>query len=141
MSGPGEEAGGTGAATDPRSSDPKLRGRTYAIPFEKVWTRALHLAGGGIPRWHVLRADDRPGVILAVSKSALRRHPSDVRITVGLDANGQTRVDLRARTRDGKGGLRRNVRCIDTFLRHLDLQLEARQGLILDDANPSHWRD
>lgn len=140
MSGLGEDAAGTraaGAATDPRSSDPKLVGRTYAIPFERVWTAALQLAGGGIPRWHVLKADDQQGVILAVATSAIRKHPSDVRISVGLDANGQTRVDLCARPRDGKGSLRYNVRCIDTFLQHLDRQIEARRGLILDVATPS----
>jgi hypothetical protein len=133
----GEDAGGASAATDARSSDPKLQGRTYAIPFETVWTAAMRLADGGLRRWHVLEEDDQRGVILAVATSAIRKRVSDVRITVGLDANGQTRVDLRARTRDGKGSPRHDVRRIDTFLRHLDQQIEARQGLILDAAFPS----
>lgn len=131
MSGLTEDPRGIAAVTDPRSRDPGLRGRTYAIPFERVWTGALQLAAGGLPRWRVLQADDQRGVILAVSTSAIRKQACDVRITVGLDADGQTRVDLSALTRDGRGGLRHNVKSIATFLRHLDGMIEAREGLIL----------
>ncbi|MEJ2203468.1 MAG: hypothetical protein P8170_05120 [Gemmatimonadota bacterium] len=131
MSVPTEVPGGAGAATDPRSRDPELQGRTYAIPFERVWTGALQLAAGGLPRWRVLKADDQRGVILAVSTSTIRKHASDVRITVGLDADGQTRVDLSAEARDGRGRLRHDRKSITTFLRHLDRVIEAREGLIL----------
>lgn len=140
MSGLGKDTGGGGAVTDPWSSDPRLLGRTYAIPFERVWMGALRLADGGLPRWRMLQEDDQRGVILAVATSAVRKRVADVHITVGLDLNGQTRVDLRARARDAKDSPRHSVRCIDTFLRHLDQQIEARQALILDAGNhpPGH---
>jgi len=131
LSGLTEDPGGTGVVTDPRSRDPELRGRTYAIPFERVWTGALQLAAGGLPRWRVLKADDQRGVILAVATSAIRKQACDVRITVGLDADGQTRVDLSALAREKRGGLRHTVKSIAMFLRQLDGMVEAREGLIL----------
>ena len=35
------------AETSPTAEDRRLRGRTYAIPFETVWSAALALAGPG----------------------------------------------------------------------------------------------
>jgi hypothetical protein len=39
------------AATAPDSTDRRLRGRTYAVPFEHVWQAARSLAGGGLRGW------------------------------------------------------------------------------------------
>jgi hypothetical protein len=139
LSGLVENAIEQGAQTDPRSGDPKLQGRTYAIPFDRVWRGAVVLAGGGLPRWRLLKADDQRGVILAVATSAIRKHTSDVRITVGLDSNGQTRVDLRASIRDGRGTPTHNLKSIAKFIRALDREIDARPGLILDAASPPSW--
>ena len=50
------------AATDPRSDDPRLLGRTYAIPFDQVWTACLVLVER--PRhWTLLQAHDLDGYL------------------------------------------------------------------------------
>ena len=50
------------AATMADADDPRLRGRTYAIPFDVVWNAVL-----GVARerrgWTVLHTDDLEGVV------------------------------------------------------------------------------
>ncbi|MCK5650741.1 MAG: DUF1499 domain-containing protein, partial [Gemmatimonadetes bacterium] len=82
------------AETDPHSEDHRLRGRTYAIPFDRVWRIALKLAAADLRGWTVTHADDESGVIRAEAKTLVLRWMDDVRIDVTLDENGQTRVDL-----------------------------------------------
>ena len=80
------------AETDPRSPDARLRGRTYAISFDRVWNASLELSGGQLPRWSVASADDGEGIIRARVRARVLRRVDDVRIEVILDKNGQTRV-------------------------------------------------
>ena len=120
------------AETNPAALDARLRGRTYAITFDRVWNAALGLAGGGLPRWRVLKADDEKGTIQAEAVSALWRRPAEVRIRIGLDANGQTRVDVRSASRTGKRDWGSNARRIDRFIRALDAKLAATPAQILD---------
>jgi hypothetical protein len=127
------------AETDPHADDRRLLGRTYAIPFERVWQAALGLADGGISRWRVVEADDQDGTIHAESKTLVFRFVDDVHISVGLDENGQTRVDLRSASRVGKGDLGRNPRTIGSFLKKLDRALDAHPGQILDPTKDPPW--
>lgn len=113
------------AATDPQAEDPRLRGRTYAIPFERVWSAAVSIADGGLARWQLAGADDVSGVIRARWTTFFSKRIADVRIDIGLDENGQTRVDLRARSRGDRGDLGGNPRAIGHFLRRLDERLRA----------------
>lgn len=129
------------AETDPRAADPRLRGRTYAIPFEEVWRAALELADGGLPRWRVVASDDEEGTIHAESKTLVFRFVDDVHVRVGLDENGQTRVDLRSASRVGKGDLGRNPRTIGRFLDGLDRILDAGPDRILDPTRPPSWTE
>jgi len=130
---------GTQARTFPTSPDPRLRGRTYAIPFDRVWTAALSLAGGGLARWEVVDDDDQTGIIRAVATTWPRGKEDDVRIQVGLDPNGQTRVDVVSTARDGKRDLGRNARRIGSFLRKLDARLDAGPAQILDPTHMPTW--
>jgi hypothetical protein len=100
--------------------DARLRGRTYAIPFEDVWNAAHALAAGALPRWHIAAADDEDGVIRAEAVTLVRRKCDDIVIRVTLDENGQTRVDARAGAREGHGDWGRNARRLDRFFRALD---------------------
>jgi hypothetical protein len=120
------------AETDPRAEDRRLRGRTYAIPFDRVWNAALALCGGGIPHWSLLSADDTHGIIRAQAVTRLFRRPHDVRITIGLDENGQTRVDVASILINRKRDLGANARRIHRFIDGLDAQLGATAGQILD---------
>ena len=92
----------TVAETSPESDDPRLLGRTYAVPFETVWLAALRLAGGGLTGWRIRSSDDLAGIINAESKSRLRRRVSDVKIRISLDATAQTRIDARSASREGR---------------------------------------
>ena len=129
------------ARTDPSAADRRLRGRTYAIPFDAVWTASLDVARNRIRGWSVVQADDESGVIVAESSTLLWRFIDDVRISIGLDSNGQTRVDLQSASRVGKGDLGRNPRTIGKFLTRLDRALDVRPGQVLDPTRASAWPD
>lgn len=103
--------------------DPRLRGRTYAIPFEQVWQAALALANGGLRRWKLINSDDYEGVINAEARTFTLRFIDDVRIRVYLDENAQTRVDVESRSRQGKTDFGANARRVGRFLRALDRKL------------------
>lgn len=125
MSGMARALTGRGAATDASSDDPRLRGRTYAIPFERVWQGALGLAQR-LRGWTVHSSDDIEGTIRAEVRSFLG-FTDDVVIHVTLDPDGQTRVELVSEARAGHGGdLGRNARRIGRFLRALDKRLGLR---------------
>lgn len=111
--------------TTPTASDRRLRGRTYAIPFEHVWQTALKLTDGGLFRWTRIDADDAEGVILASSRS-LAGAMHDIMIRVTLDENGQTRVDASAQARKPLSDFGRSKRRLRRFFRALDRALSRR---------------
>ena len=125
---------GNHALTDVSATDPRLRGRTYAIPFDGVWKAALKVSNKQMRGWSVLYIDDQTGVIVAEALRLLWKHKDDVRISIGLDENGQTRVDLRSTSRQGKRDWGRNRRRISSFLRLLDRELSARPDQILNQS-------
>ena len=120
------------AHTDPASEDRLLRGRTYTIPFDRVWTELVHVAHERMRGWTVTVEDDGPGVLEAESATLVWRLVDDVHISVGLDKDGQTRVDVASTSRVGRGDLGRNPRTIARFLRELDQALDVQAGQILD---------
>jgi hypothetical protein len=108
--------------TTRNASDPRLRGRTYAIPFENVWQAALKLTGGGLSRWTRHEADDDEGVILA-SVTSLTGAVHDIMVRITLDENAQTRVDASAQARKPLTDLGRSRRRLRRFFRALDTAL------------------
>lgn len=127
------------AETDPASANPRLRGRTYAIPFERVWSTALAAIHGGLSRWKVLSHDDQKGVILAEARTTLLRRDVDIHVKIGLDAYGQTRVDVRTALRGAHGDLGSTARLIGVFFEELDRRLGATPSQILDPLRPPSW--
>ena len=111
------------AGTRHDAADPGLRGRTYAIPFDRVWTAAIVLAGGKLRGWRIVFADDHNGVITAEYHSLLLRSAADVEIRIGLDEDAQTRVDATSASRRGGPDLGANARRLRRFLRALDRRL------------------
>jgi uncharacterized protein (DUF1499 family) len=109
------------AATGPDADDPRLRGRTYAVPFDLVWNAALRLAGQHAG-WKVVSADDVEGFLRAEVHSPLG-WVDDVTVQVSLDPDAQTRVDLASTSRGRSGDLGRNARRIGRFQRSLDREL------------------
>ena len=111
------------AKTQPDSPDSRLRGRTYAIPFDSVWNAALLVAEEDMKRWEVISWDDRSGTIVIEASTWLLRWIDDVRIQISLDEDAQTRIDLTSVSRKGRADLGSNARRIGTFLRLLDARL------------------
>lgn len=116
------------AFTAPSADDPRLRGRTYAIPFEDVWQASLGLVDGGLRGWEVLEADDREGIIRGLARSFADRFTSAVTVRITLDVDAQTRVDALSAARSGRYDLGHNARRLRRFFRALDAALEATKG-------------
>jgi len=112
------------AFTRADSPDPRLRGRSYPVPFSRVWDAALAVARG-TRRWTVTESDSRAGEIVAEARTALWKFTDDVWIRVSLDEEGQTRVDLTSASRVGRRDLGTNARRIARFLHALDRRLSG----------------
>jgi hypothetical protein len=112
------------AWTDPESDDPRLRGRTYGVPFAMVWRAAL--AEAEALRWTVLETDPVGGEIHAEARTRLWKFTDDVWVRLSLDEDGQTRVDVVSASRVGRGDLGTNARRIARFLRGVDRRLEPK---------------
>ena len=123
------------AETDPSAEDGRLRGRTYAIPFDAVWSAALAIAEGGMRGWTVTASNDEAGTIDIEAQTMV------LKVIVGLDENAQPRVDIRAQARSAKPDLGRNPRKIGAFMKRLDRALDPAPGLILDPTTPPEWSD
>lgn len=120
------------AFTSPNASDPRLRGRTYAIRFEDVWQASVELIDGGLKRWEVLEADDREGVIRGMARGRLDRFTSAITVRVSLDVDAQTRVDALSAARVGRADLGASARRLRRFFAALDRRLEEINGVRID---------
>lgn len=120
------------AETSPDAEDDRLRGRTYTIPFEEVWQASIRLIRNRLRGWTVVIDDDRAGRIEALHRTLFRNVETEVVITVGLDENGQTRVDAASSARVERGDWGRGRRLIGRFFKGLDRELDADPGQILD---------
>jgi hypothetical protein len=107
------------AASGDGATDPRLRSRVYAIPFEQVWQAALRLAGGRLRGWSTVHADDHEGTITAVARG-LAGAEHDVLIRIGLDADAQTVVEAEVTARKPGSDLGRAGRRLRRFLCALD---------------------
>ena len=125
------------ARTSPDSKDPVLAGRTYAIPFDPVWRAAQELSSGGLSGWTLVSSDDQLGVIRADVRSPLLPLEAHALVSVTLDPDGQTRVDMSALGNHRGGDLRVNYRRIRHFFRSLDLSLDVQPGQILEPWSPA----
>ena len=119
------------ARTNPEASDPALLGRTYAIPFDTVWRAALLLAHGGLRGWKLISSDDELGIITVDVRAMLVPLEAKALVSVTLDADGQTRVDMSARGVHRWGDFGVNRRRIRTFFRVLDRELSVRPDQIV----------
>jgi hypothetical protein len=116
--------GGASAGTSPEAADPRLRGRTYAIPFERVWQAARALAAGGLRRWRLVHENDHDGILHAEVDPWLGPALA-VTIVIGLDENGQTRVDAAATPRTARRGRGACRRAVQRFCHRLDRAVGA----------------
>ena len=112
------------AFTDPEADDPRLRGRSYGVPFARVWSAALEVAQR-TRGWTVVGSDPVAGEIVAEARTPLWKFTDDVWLRLSLDEDGQTRVDMASSSRQGGGDLGTNARRIARFLRTLDAHLSG----------------
>lgn len=126
------------AETDPRSDDPRLKGRTYAIPYDQVWTACVDLVQRS-RGWTILHSNDLDGFVRVRCQTPFFKFLDDVEIRVSLDDNAMTRVDITSESRKGRADFGVNTRRIGRFLRGLDRKLEAKEGAILDPTVLETW--
>ncbi len=119
------------AETDPWSDDPRLLGRTYAIPFEQVWRTCMKFVEER-SRWRLLQADDLKGFIRVRCTTLVFRLEDPLEIRIVLDEHALTRVDIQAGSLNRRLDLGMNVRRVARFFKKLDRLLGAGQGKILD---------
>lgn len=117
--------------TDPEAPDARLRGRRYAIPFERVWAASYRLVSGGLPHWSLTWQDDRTGVLEAKVPQRILRPAGHVRVRVFLDADAQTCVQMAAGPVSGGRDLGSSRRRILHFFAALDADLAPKQGELL----------
>lgn len=122
------------AFTTPSAEDPRLKGRTYAVPFDVVWRASLRLVGGRLRRWEVVQADDTEGIIRGVAHGLIERFASNITVRILLDPNAQTRVDLLSASRLGRADLGVNARRIHRFFRALDAAIEKERGVRIESV-------
>ncbi len=115
------------AFTTPGSDDPRLQGRTYAIPFQLVWKGTLELIESGLMHWSLVGQDDREGIIRARVEGHVTSLHSVVTIRIGLDPDAQTRVDALAACRAGRMDLGVNARRLGRYFKALDGWLEEHR--------------
>lgn len=120
------------AFTAPGSGDPRLVGRTYAIPFEEVWRASNELVDGGLKRWERFEADDQEGIIRGVARGRIERFTSTITVRISLDEDAQTRVDALAASRAGRSDLGSNARWLHRFFTALDARIEENRGVRIE---------
>jgi uncharacterized protein (DUF1499 family) len=85
----------------------------------EAYDRALRTARS-MPTWTVTRTDPAAPAIEAVATSQLFRFQDDIVIRVRPDAAGGSRVDMRSKSRDGKGDMGVNTKRIRAFVDTLE---------------------
>ena len=116
------------AFTHEEADDPRLRGRSYAVPFAAVWTAAMEIAQQS-RGWSVVQSDPVAGEIVAEARSRLWKFVDDVWIRISLDEEAQTRVDVTSASRTGSADLGANARRIARFLHALDRRVLGRKNV------------
>jgi uncharacterized protein (DUF1499 family) len=112
------------AQTRADAEDVRLRGRTYLVPYARVWDEIIAMIEAH-PRWKLASADEASGLIHAEATTLVFRFVDDVRFKLKLDQDALTRVDMWSASRVGNADLGANARRIARFYRDLDRRLQT----------------
>jgi uncharacterized protein (DUF1499 family) len=96
-----------------------LRAAVLEASPTEAFARALAVAGA-TPGWEVTHRSPADGAIEAVVTTVVFGFEDDVVIRVRPGAHGGSRVDVRSKSRDGKGDIGANAARIRTFVRTLE---------------------
>lgn len=121
------------AFTSPDSDDPRLTGRTYAIPFEDVWQASTDLIGGGLRGWELLEEDDQEGILRGLARGRIERMTSAITVRITLDMDAQTRVDALSASRVGRADFGINARRLNRYFTALDEQLGRTRATPIEE--------
>ena len=89
------------------------------VPPAEAFARARAVAGR-MPAWTVTDADPGTGTIEAIATTRLFGFHDDIAIRVRPDGAQGSRVDIRSKSRDGKGDIGANAARIRTFIGELE---------------------
>jgi len=89
------------------------------VPRDLAFARARE-AAARMPRWTITQADPANGTIEAVATSRLFGFQDDIVLRVREVSPQITKVDMRSKSRDGKGDLGVNAARIRTFVATLE---------------------
>jgi uncharacterized protein (DUF1499 family) len=92
-----------------------LRAAELATPLDAAFARARTTAAA-MPSWTVTHEDAASGTIEAIATSWLFRFEDDIVIRVRASEGGKTRIDMRSKSRDGKGDMGANADRIRAYL-------------------------
>jgi uncharacterized protein (DUF1499 family) len=95
-----------------------LRPATLPMPPAAAYERA-HRIAQSMPTWRITRADAAAGIIEATATSRVFQFVDDVVIRV-RPAGGGSRVDVRSKSRDGKGDVGANTARIRAYVAALE---------------------
>lgn len=98
----------------------RLRGST-----DDAFARARRVAEG-MPTWTITVADPAAGTIEATATSRVFGFVDDIVIRVRPDGGGQSRVDMRSRSRDGKGDIGANAARIRQYIEAVEATASER---------------
>jgi uncharacterized protein (DUF1499 family) len=96
-----------------------LRPAHLAVPPAEAYKRAQQVAAS-MPSWTVTDGDPNAGTIEAVATTRLFGFQDDIVIRVRPDGASGSRVDVRSKSRDGKGDLGTNAARIRTYVSALE---------------------
>jgi len=102
-----------GFAEQQRAAYPDLAPLALALPPAQAYEKAKSAAES--LGWHITLADPARGVIEARDTSKLFRFVDDVAIRIRPGASGGSLIDIRSKSRDGKGDLGANATRIRKF--------------------------
>jgi uncharacterized protein (DUF1499 family) len=96
-----------------------LRPAHLAVGRDQAFARAQALAAS-MPAWTITHAEPADGVLEAVATTRVFGFQDDIVIRVRADATSGSRVDVRSKSRDGKGDLGANAARIRDVVARLE---------------------
>ncbi|MBI1317847.1 MAG: DUF1499 domain-containing protein [Candidatus Hydrogenedens sp.] len=101
-----------------RDAYPDLAPHIMERSKEQAFSMALEAAKAQ-PRWEIIREDEDAGIIECVASTQVFKWHDDVIIRVQDAGGGKTRIDMRSKSREGKGDIGANAKRIRKFFTSL----------------------
>lgn len=105
-----------------RTAYPKLQPLTLPLHVENAYARALETARTGMKGWEITYEDPVSHSFEAVSRTRLLHWRDDVVVRVTASGDEASRVDMRSKSREGKGDLGANAHRIEQYFQALDIK-------------------